>query len=200
MFALNTSFDDAMLDTPFYLVHGWDAQGTISAMLGPKPSTVQERTALEWRRKMQRNYSYALASAEDLQKEGEALVERSDCVKAGFEAGDSVWLYIPKVRTGLTHKLAHLWHGPFQIDEIHDDFRVKLKIPGTGYRVNPSRFATMVRGPGSSGDSGFHRESQEDVKVKEEHRGRSAYECWIDEGIAKYGKIHRSAEYGGYFY
>ncbi|OWZ12634.1 hypothetical protein PHMEG_00014174 [Phytophthora megakarya] len=28
----------------------------------------------------------------------------------------------------------------------------------------------MVCVPGSSGDSGFHRESQEDVKVKEEHR------------------------------
>ncbi|OWY92104.1 reverse transcriptase [Phytophthora megakarya] len=25
MFALNTSFDAARLDTPFYLVHGWDA-------------------------------------------------------------------------------------------------------------------------------------------------------------------------------
>ncbi|OWY98665.1 hypothetical protein PHMEG_00030515 [Phytophthora megakarya] len=28
----------------------------------------------------------------------------------------------------------------------------------------------MVRVPGSSGDSGFHRESQEDVKIKEEYR------------------------------
>ncbi|GMF39980.1 unnamed protein product [Phytophthora fragariaefolia] len=37
MFALNTSFDATRLDTPFYLVHGWDAQGTLSAMLGPKP-------------------------------------------------------------------------------------------------------------------------------------------------------------------
>ncbi|OWY94883.1 hypothetical protein PHMEG_00035263 [Phytophthora megakarya] len=46
-------------------------------------------------------------------------------------------LYIPKVRTGLSRKLAHLWHGPSRIDEIYDDFRVKLKIPGTGYRVNP---------------------------------------------------------------
>ncbi|OWZ14024.1 hypothetical protein PHMEG_00012552 [Phytophthora megakarya] len=34
-------------------------------------------------------------------------------------------------------KLAHLWHGPFRLDEIHDDFRVKLKIPGAGYRVTP---------------------------------------------------------------
>ncbi|OWY98269.1 hypothetical protein PHMEG_00030999 [Phytophthora megakarya] len=28
----------------------------------------------------------------------------------------------------------------------------------------------MVHVPGSSGDSGFHRESQEDVKIKEEYR------------------------------
>ncbi|OWY91985.1 hypothetical protein PHMEG_00039191, partial [Phytophthora megakarya] len=138
MFALNTSFDAARLDTPFYLVHGWDAQGTISAMLGPKPSTVQERTALEWRRKMQRDYSYALACAEDLQKKTKRARsaaqtrkwrELSDRVKAGFETGDSSAI--------VSRKLAHLWHGPFRIDEIHDDFRVKLKIPGTGYRVNP---------------------------------------------------------------
>ncbi|OWY93257.1 LOW QUALITY PROTEIN: reverse transcriptase, partial [Phytophthora megakarya] len=139
MFALNTSFDAARLDTPFYLVH--DAQGTISA---PKPSTVQERTALAWRRKLQRDYSYALACVEDLQKKAKRARsaaqtrkwrELSDRVNAGFEAGDFVWLYIPKVRTGLSRKIAHLWHGPFQIEENHDDFRVKLKIPGTRYRV-----------------------------------------------------------------
>ncbi|OWY93015.1 LOW QUALITY PROTEIN: reverse transcriptase [Phytophthora megakarya] len=32
MFALNTSFDATRLDTPFYLIHGWDAQGTVSSM------------------------------------------------------------------------------------------------------------------------------------------------------------------------
>ncbi|GMF46773.1 unnamed protein product [Phytophthora fragariaefolia] len=114
MFALNTSFDATRLDVwtpPFYLVHGWDAQGTLSAMLGPKPSSIPERTAFEWRRKMQR--------------------------KSGFEKGDSVWLYIPKVQPGLSWKLAHLWHGPFRIEEIHDDFRVKLKVTDSGYRVNP---------------------------------------------------------------
>ncbi|OWZ22525.1 LOW QUALITY PROTEIN: hypothetical protein PHMEG_0002751 [Phytophthora megakarya] len=80
---------------------------------------------------MQRDYGYALACAEDLQKKAKRARpaaqtrkwrELSDRVKAGFEAGDS---------------LAHLWHGPFRIEGIHDDFRVKLKIPGTGYRVNP---------------------------------------------------------------
>ncbi|GMF48396.1 unnamed protein product [Phytophthora fragariaefolia] len=42
MFALNTSFDATRLDTPFYLVHGLDAQGTLSAMLGPKRTKMHD--------------------------------------------------------------------------------------------------------------------------------------------------------------
>ncbi|OWZ15159.1 hypothetical protein PHMEG_00011257 [Phytophthora megakarya] len=57
------------------------------------------------------------------------------------------------------------------------------------------RFATIVRVPESSGDSGFHRESQEDVKVKKRTQGGSAYECWIGGGTTQYRKIHRSAEH-----
>ncbi|GMF56339.1 unnamed protein product [Phytophthora fragariaefolia] len=30
-----------------------------------------------------------------------------------------------------------MWHGPFRIEEIHDDVRVKLKVTDSGYRVNP---------------------------------------------------------------
>ncbi|OWY95208.1 reverse transcriptase [Phytophthora megakarya] len=67
MFALNTSFDATCLDTPFYLIHGWNPQSTLKAMLGPTPSSVPERTAYEWRRKVQRDYSYAKACAEVLQ-------------------------------------------------------------------------------------------------------------------------------------
>ncbi|GMF80206.1 unnamed protein product [Phytophthora fragariaefolia] len=43
MFALNTSFDATRLDTPFYLVHGWDAQETVTTMLGAKPSSLPEK-------------------------------------------------------------------------------------------------------------------------------------------------------------
>jgi phage-related protein len=50
MFALNTSYDATRLDTPFYLVHVWDAQSTVSAMLCPRPSSVPERTSYEWRK------------------------------------------------------------------------------------------------------------------------------------------------------
>ncbi|OWZ09715.1 reverse transcriptase [Phytophthora megakarya] len=108
MFTLNTSFDATRRDIPFYLVHGWDAQGTISSMLGPKPSSLPERTAYEWRRKFQRDYSYARACAKDLQKKTKRLRseaqtqkwrELSERLKSGFERGDAVWLYIPKVKT-----------------------------------------------------------------------------------------------------
>ncbi|OWZ05159.1 hypothetical protein PHMEG_00022802 [Phytophthora megakarya] len=123
MYALKTSFDAIRLDTPFYLVHGWDAQGTISSILEPKPSSLPERTAYEWRRKFQRDYSYARACAKDLQKKA----------KRGRR---SVFVYTQSSTT-VSRKLAHLWHGPFRIDKVHDDFRVKPKIDGTGYRVNP---------------------------------------------------------------
>ncbi|OWZ05880.1 LOW QUALITY PROTEIN: reverse transcriptase [Phytophthora megakarya] len=146
MFALNTLFDATRLDTPFYLIHGWDLQSTLKAMLGPTPSSVPKRTAYEWRRNVQRDYSYAKACAEDLQNK--ARRHRSDLqtqkwkelcerLKSGFQKWDAVWLYIPKVQTGLSKKLTHLWHGPFRIDKVLDDFRVKLKVDSTGYRVNP---------------------------------------------------------------
>ncbi|GMF38655.1 unnamed protein product [Phytophthora fragariaefolia] len=146
MFALNRPFYASRLDTPFYLVHGWDAQGTLSVMLGPKPSSIPERKAIEWRRKMQRQYSYAIACAKDLQKKAkrqrseiqtQKWKELSERLKSGFEKGDSAWLYIPKVQPGRSRKLAHMWHGPFRIEEIHDDFRVKLNVTDSGYRINP---------------------------------------------------------------
>ncbi|OWY92978.1 LOW QUALITY PROTEIN: hypothetical protein PHMEG_00037785 [Phytophthora megakarya] len=123
MFALNTSFDATRLDTPFYLIHGWDPQSTLKAMLGPTPSSLRDL-----QNKARRHRS-------DLQTQ--KWKELSERLKSGFQKGDAVWLYIPKVQTGLSRKLAHLWLGPFRIDEVLDDFRVKLKVDSTGYRVNP---------------------------------------------------------------
>ncbi|OWZ02510.1 reverse transcriptase [Phytophthora megakarya] len=114
MFPLNVSFDATRLDTPFYLVHGWDARSTFSAMLGPKPSSVPEHSAYEWRRKLQREYSYALACAEDLQKKVKRT--RSD---------------------EQTRKWLELSERVKAVYEIRDDFRVRLKVKDTCYRVNP---------------------------------------------------------------
>ncbi len=34
-FSINTSFDTVRQETPFYLVHGWDAQNTLQSVLAP---------------------------------------------------------------------------------------------------------------------------------------------------------------------
>ncbi|POM78897.1 Reverse transcriptase [Phytophthora palmivora] len=124
MFALNTSFDATRLDTPFF-------SGTRLGCTWHSFSDARAQ-ALEYpgahRKKGKR-----VRSAEQTRK-WKKLSER---LRSGFAAGDAVWLYIPKVQPGLSRKLAHMWHGPFRIQEIHDDFRVKLRVENTGYRVNP---------------------------------------------------------------
>ncbi|GMF46692.1 unnamed protein product [Phytophthora fragariaefolia] len=73
--------------------------------------------------------------------------ELSERLKSGFEKGDSVWLYIHKVQPGLSRKPAHMWHGTFRIEEVHDDFRVKLKVTDSGYRVNPWVHVSRLKPP-----------------------------------------------------
>ncbi|KAE8877320.1 hypothetical protein PF003_g38562 [Phytophthora fragariae] len=63
--------------------------------------------------------------------------ELSERLKKGFAVGDAVWLYLARVQPGLTKKFAHRWHGPFRILETSDDFRCKLKIEGSGYKLYP---------------------------------------------------------------
>ncbi|OWZ00126.1 LOW QUALITY PROTEIN: reverse transcriptase, partial [Phytophthora megakarya] len=146
MWALNTSFVFTRLDTPFYLVYGWDAQGTVEAMMGDVPRDVQLRDAQEWCTKVQRQVEYARAWARDLKEKAKKRraedhnrkwKQLTDRLKEGFEVGDPVWLYLARVRPGLTKKLAHLWHGPFRIREKGSDFRYRLQVEGTEYRFHP---------------------------------------------------------------
>ncbi|OWY97360.1 reverse transcriptase [Phytophthora megakarya] len=139
MHARNIFFDATRLDTPFYLLHGFGCRSTIAAMLGPEPTDVAERTVYEWHLKLQRDYSYAHACAEELQRKVKrtrfALQTQKRKVLSDHLKSDSVWLYIPKVLPGLSRKLAHLWHGSFRIEQVWDDFKVKLKVQVTGCRV-----------------------------------------------------------------
>ncbi|GMF48828.1 unnamed protein product [Phytophthora fragariaefolia] len=146
MWALNTYFNATRLDTPFYLVHGWDPQNTVPAMLGPRPTGLDRKTAYEWRRGVQRQYEYAQAWAKDLQAQAKAKRSESQTeiwsvlserLKKGFVVGEAVWLYIARVQPGLTKTFVHMWHGPFCILETSNDFRCKLKIEGSRETLYP---------------------------------------------------------------
>ena len=146
-FALNTAVDTTRKETPFFLMHGWDAKTILAAILMEKPARgVNKLAAYAWRVKNQRQYEYMQANARRLQENAkraraeernEAWENLADKYKAGFEVGDAVWLYIAKVKPGLSKKLAHPWHGPFRIVEKSQELMCKIKTQGTAYRVFP---------------------------------------------------------------
>jgi hypothetical protein len=147
MFALNTAVDATRKETPFFLVHGWDAKTTMAAMLAPVPDRGRNQLrAYGWRLKLQRQYQYVQEWARQLQataqrnrseRQNQEWSQLADRYKTGLDVGDAVWLYLARVRPGLSRKLAHLWHGPFRILEKSQNFMVKLKTEGTPYQLFP---------------------------------------------------------------
>ena len=140
MFALNTSYDHTRQDTPFYLVHGWDPKNTLTAML---TSAQGGDSATSWRRQVQRMHEYAMAMAREVQVAAKAQRAEAhnkalaDRPTEDVKVGDAVWLYMARVKPGLTKKLAHLWHGPFRVIEKRDKHMVKLRVEGVAYRFFP---------------------------------------------------------------
>ncbi|KAG3106944.1 hypothetical protein PI124_g15857 [Phytophthora idaei] len=72
----------------------------------------------------------------------EALSSTKDVVesppKSLFEIGSRAWLYMERVKPGLTKKLAHRWHGPFRIKRKVEEFAYELELPNrSGYRFYP---------------------------------------------------------------
>ncbi|KAG3061408.1 hypothetical protein PC122_g19663 [Phytophthora cactorum] len=68
VFAINTSQDTTRKETPFYLVHGWDAQTTLRVMTSSlKRGSGRQSDALAWRRDVNRQHEIALTMAKDYQ-------------------------------------------------------------------------------------------------------------------------------------
>lgn len=54
---------------------------------------------------------------ENLQKSQQKQKEHYDCAskEKRYTEGDRVWLYTPVTKPGLSAKLTHHWHGPYEI-------------------------------------------------------------------------------------
>jgi ribonuclease HI len=173
MFALNVSFDFTRKETPFYLIHGWDAKSTLSSMLPAVSQRVRvDKDSAEWRRRFREQHQLALRQAYDLQvawKKKRAdlhnarlrrpkkkrshptpsddpfgptpdtsLYQSTTASEVEYKPGDAVWMYVARVKEGLTKKLAHLWHGPFRIKRKIDQHCYELELPAReGYRFYP---------------------------------------------------------------
>ncbi|OWZ15535.1 hypothetical protein PHMEG_00010812 [Phytophthora megakarya] len=158
IFAINNSMDTTRKETPFFLVHGWDAQSTLKAMSSSLKRGLGRRSdALAWRREVNRQQEIALKMAKEYQatekarrakkhnenRERGVVTEDSDSDATGatrslFEVGGRVWLYMERVKPGFTKQLAHRWHGPFRVKRKVEEFAYELKLPDrSGYRFYP---------------------------------------------------------------
>ncbi|ETN01098.1 hypothetical protein PPTG_17530 [Phytophthora nicotianae INRA-310] len=161
VFAINTSHDTTRMETPFYLVHDWDAQSTplaMSSSLGRASNSQSD--ALAW------SHYQAAEKERRVKEHNEALSRLDKAAVSGprkngglvndpavlsvlnnavknlprslSETEGRVWLYMERVKPGLTKKLAHRWHEPFRIKRKVEEFAYELELPDkSGYRFYP---------------------------------------------------------------
>jgi hypothetical protein len=122
-FAINVSFDVERGDTPFYLMHGWDAKTTMEAMF-PTPDEIADNVdAKLWRESANKVYRQvtALVKTHYREKQIERAMKTWNKIRGKqYEVGDRVWLYATGVKLE-NKKLAHSWIGPYRIKEAHPD-------------------------------------------------------------------------------
>ncbi|GMF24269.1 unnamed protein product [Phytophthora fragariaefolia] len=189
--AINNSRDSTRRETPFYLVHDWDARSTLKAMTESirqrQANSAETTDAAEWRREANQQREVALYIAAEFQRKEKArrakehndalsrvekrsiqvgaespavstTTERSpaespaesesteeapaefpaESVRSLFKEGDQVWLFMERVKPGLTKKLAHRWHGPFRVKKKVEEFAYELELPDkSGYLFHP---------------------------------------------------------------
>ncbi|KAE9281588.1 hypothetical protein PF008_g27848 [Phytophthora fragariae] len=70
-----------------------------------------------------------------------------------FKEGDQVWLFMERVKPGLTKKLAHRWHGPFRIKKKVEEFAYELELPDkSGYRFYPVVHVSRLKAVKENGE------------------------------------------------
>ncbi|CAI5725183.1 unnamed protein product [Peronospora effusa] len=75
-FALNTAQDRVRKETPFYLVHGWDARSTLEANIPLGSTRRRDGDPRRWRYGVQRQYRRAREQVNDLLRS--AMVSRAE--------------------------------------------------------------------------------------------------------------------------
>ena len=130
-FALNTAYRQDVGETPFYLFHGWDPYFPMEAMLQKSRHQYKEYDQKRWRNQTMREWSYVRRHVETtLIANKEKLIAKSTEWGLPIKAGDRVWVWVPKVKTGYSKKLAFRWIGPYRVEKVtNDGIKVTIKVP-----------------------------------------------------------------------
>ena len=140
-FAINTSKCSTRLETPHFITFGWDAKTTFDAMLPDMIPGAYHHEPKSWRTKIQRQHQWCqevvlkLQEAAKQKRAAEHNEKITENLNKKIEVGRMVWVYIPRVKKGLTKKLSHLWFGPFRIIKVNHPY-VELDLTASKYRFH----------------------------------------------------------------
>lgn len=115
-FAHRTSPSVTTGDSPFYLLYGREPRlpPDVSLLPATQLSALVNEHCARIVRQIETSQSIArsnIARAQQLMK----LQYDKNSADAPFEVGQRVWIYMPKVKRGLSKKLLSKWNGPFRI-------------------------------------------------------------------------------------
>ena len=119
LFGYRVSPSEVTGESPFFLLYGRQPRLPMDVSMLP-PREVSASIA-EHRARVVENIEIAHRIAkENIQRAQQRMKDYHDAhaVPIRHQIGDSVWVYTPRNRKGLSKKLAHNWHGPYKIVEF----------------------------------------------------------------------------------
>ncbi|GMG15065.1 unnamed protein product [Phytophthora fragariaefolia] len=176
-----------------------DTQGDVASSL--KRGFGRQSDALAWRREVNRQQEIALKMAKEYQaveKEEKASLPRprvsensedntedaedtstpgDEGPKSLFEPGDRVWLYMERVKPGITKKLAHRWRGPFRVKRKVGEYASELGLPG--YISTKSCYRMVVESQTTLAGAYEVESILDDRRPMETSTRRSVRECLV---------------------
>ncbi len=123
VFAYNTAYQEALQDSPFFVLHGRDAVLPSEIWVFNPESRVRYRRdqldKKESRTEFMRRFDNAWnRAALATRKVVDRRLKSSKRKEVSFEVGQQVWVYIPEIfRNGVHQKLLFKWHGPYRVIE-----------------------------------------------------------------------------------
>ena len=116
LFGFRISPSEVTGESPFFLLYGRQPRLPMDVSMLP-PRDISASIA-DHRARVVENIEIAQRIAkENIQRAQQRMKDYHDlhAVPVRFQVGDSVWVYTPRNRKGLSKKLAHNWHGPYRI-------------------------------------------------------------------------------------
>ncbi|CAC5393047.1 unnamed protein product [Mytilus coruscus] len=116
LFAYRSSIQESTQETPFYLMYGRDARLPIDVALSEPTVTYTDAddNKANVLIRLQEVFTLAKDNIQLAQQKQKAFSDKKS-VEPDYEIGQTVWVYSPASKVGLSHKLLHPWSGPHRI-------------------------------------------------------------------------------------